>query len=170
MEADPQSLEIVIHPHEVLRQQAEPVAAVTDEVRGVAGRMIELMHEAPGVGLAAPQVGLSWRLFVVNATGEPGDDVVFINPRFIELGRDQDVYDEGCLSLPEITVNVRRPTRAVIEAQGLDGEVFRLESDEFPARVWQHEYDHLDGVLIIDKMSPTDRIANRVALKALEEG
>lgn len=169
MPTDTAKLTIVAHPDPVLRKRAERIERVDDEVRAVAAKMLELMHDAPGVGLAAPQVGLSWRMFVVNPTGEPEDDRVFINPRFIELGRDQDTYDEGCLSLPEVTVTVRRPIRAVIEAQGVDGEVFRLESDAFPARVWQHEFDHLEGVLIIDKMSPSDRIANRAAIKALEE-
>jgi peptide deformylase len=169
MSVDPASLEIVVHPHPVLRQKAQPVPEVTDEVRAVALRMLELMHEAPGVGLAAPQVGLSWRLFVANPTGEPDDDRVFINPRFVELGRDQDVYDEGCLSLPDITCQVRRPVIAVIEALDLEGKPFTLAGEGFAPRVWQHEYDHLDGVLIIDKMSTTDRIANRQALRALEE-
>ncbi|MEQ9461687.1 MAG: peptide deformylase [Phycisphaeraceae bacterium] len=169
MPVDPARLQIVVHPHPVLRQRAQEVAAVTDEVRGVALRMLDLMHEAPGVGLAAPQVGLSWRMFVANPTGEPEDDLVFVNPRFAELGRDQDLHDEGCLSLPDITCQVRRPTFAVIEALDLQGQSFRLAGEGFAPRVWQHEYDHLEGVLIIDKMSPSDRIANRQALRALEE-
>ncbi|WP_428389762.1 peptide deformylase [Mucisphaera sp.] len=169
MSVDPSQLAIIHHPNPVLRQKARPIPEITDEVRAVAQRMLDIMHEAPGVGLAAPQVGLSWRLFVANPTGEPEDDSIYINPRFIELGREQEAADEGCLSLPDITCAVRRPITATIEAQNEQGETITLTAEGFPARVWQHEYDHLEGTMIIDKMTPTDRIANRKALKALED-
>ena len=170
MPVDPLSLRIVTYPDPVLRQPAEAVTEFNDEVRGVAHRMLELMREAPGVGLAAPQVGLSWRVFVANPTGEPGDDRVFINPEIVEASRDVAAMEEGCLSLPEIRGEVQRPRRVTVRAIDLDGERFELTSDELPARVWQHEIDHLDGVLIIDKMTRMDRLANRRPLKALEAG
>ena len=168
MAVDIAKLRIVHHPEAVLRRVAEPVAEVDDEVRAVAARMIELMHEARGVGLAAPQVGLPWRLFVANPTGEPGDELVAINPELGEFAPTTAPRDEGCLSLPHVTGEITRPTGVTLTATGLDGERFTLRSDDFAARVWQHEHDHLDGVLIIDKMTRVDRMANRRALAELE--
>ena len=169
MPVDPEQLAIVHYPHPVLRQKADPIAEVTDEVKAVGAKMIELMHQAPGVGLAAPQVGLAWRMFVANPTGEPGDNRVYINPQLSEPGGGNAARDEGCLSLPGITVEVLRPAEITIRAIGLDGEPFEESADDLLARIWQHEYDHLDGVLIIDKMSPMDRMANKRAIKELEE-
>ncbi|MFI4859418.1 MAG: peptide deformylase [Phycisphaerales bacterium JB063] len=165
---DPDSLAIVHYPAPVLREAAKPVPEVTDEVRAVAQKMIELMHAAPGVGLAAPQVGLPWRMFVANPTGEPGDDRVYINPVIVATAGGKTARDEGCLSLPQITVEVVRPEQATIRATDLDGNAFEQSADDLLARIWQHEYDHLDGVLIIDKMSTIDRMANKRALRALE--
>ncbi|GAB4107908.1 MAG: hypothetical protein Kow00105_12290 [Phycisphaeraceae bacterium] len=159
---------IVHYPHPVLRQVAEPVPEVNDIVRRVAVKMLELMHRAKGVGLAAPQVALPWRLFVANPTGDPGDDRVFINPELSDPSRETHVHEEGCLSLPNITGEIVRPTRITIRALDEHGEPFTLTSDELPARVWQHEYDHLDGILILDRMSPIDKVANRQAVLELE--
>lgn len=169
MAVDIESLGIVHYPDPVLRDKARPIEQVDDEVRDVAQRMIELMHQAPGVGLAAPQVGLSWRMFVCNPTGEEGDNRIYINPELSELGGGSASRDEGCLSLPGITAEVTRPTSATIRAVGLDGEVFEESADDLLARIWQHEYDHLDGILIIDKMSPIDKMANKRVLRELEE-
>jgi len=160
---------IVTYPSPVLRRKADPVGAVTDEVRAVAGRMFELMREAGGVGLAAPQVGLCWRMFVANATGEPDDDQVFINPVLSAATKEQTAAEEGCLSLPDIRAQILRPQGITIDALNLSGESFQIVSDDFPARVWQHEFDHLEGVLILDKMDRLDRIANRRQIKRLEE-
>jgi peptide deformylase len=162
-------LRICYWPDPVLKRQADAVPEFTDEVRAVAERMIELMHEARGVGLAGPQVGLSWRLFVANATTLPEDDLVFINP-ILRDPSDQTVENaEGCLSLPEVTVQVTRPESITIEAYDLDGKPFALEGEELPARIWQHEFDHLEGVLILDRMSPMDRMTNKKVLEELEE-
>jgi peptide deformylase len=169
MPVDPQTLAIVHYPDPVLREKARPIEQVTDEVKAVAQRMIELMHQAPGVGLAAPQVGLNWRMFVANPTGEAGDDRVYINPELSELVGGDAARDEGCLSLPGVTVEVTRPAHATIRATNLDGQTFQDSADDLLARIWQHEYDHLDGVLIIDKMSAMDRMANKRAIKELEE-
>jgi len=169
MAIDPADLAIVNYPHPVLREKAKAIAEINDEVRAIAQRMIELMHQAPGVGLAAPQVGLPWRMFVANPTGEEGDDQVYINPELSGAGGGNAARDEGCLSLPNITVEVLRPTQITIRATGLDGQAFEVSADDLLARIWQHEYDHLDGVLIIDKMSPMDRMANKRAIKELEE-
>ena len=168
MAVDIDQLKILHYPHPALRRKADPVGEVTEEVQAVAKRMLELMHEAPGVGLAAPQVGLNWRMFVANPTGEPEDDDVYINPTLSQPSDETEVVEEGCLSLPGVDVQVRRPIEITIEATDLDGERFTATSDQLPARIWQHEYDHLDGRLILDRMSPLDRRANRKAIRALE--
>lgn len=168
MSIDPNRLQIVLYPDPVLRQQAKPIAHIDDEVRAIAARMIELMHQAPGVGLAAPQVGLPWRMFVANPTGQPEDDQVYINPRITNLGGGNVAREEGCLSLPGITAEVIRPHEATIQATDENGEGFEIQADDLLARIWQHEYDHLDGVMIIDKMAPIDRMANKRALRELE--
>lgn len=179
---DPNTLRIVNYPAEVLRTQAEPVESVTENVRDVSRRMIELMLEAPGIGLAAPQVGISWRLFVahvppdpdeknpalpgvLNATAEP---TVYINPELSDFSTDLEPYDEGCLSLPEITGIVRRPSTVSITATDLKGNRFTHRATGLLARCWQHEMDHLDGTLIIDKFSPMDRRRTKRAVELLE--
>jgi len=111
---------------------------------------------------------LSLRLFVCNPTGEPSDDLVCINPRFAELSGAEE-KPEGCLSIPDVTVSMRRATHAELQAMDPDGRSFAVTGNELLARIWQHEVDHLDGRLIIDNMSETDEIANRKALKQLEE-
>ncbi len=173
MSVDVSSMSIVQYPNPVLRRKAAEVAAINDEVRAVAARMIELMNEAEGVGLAAPQVGLSWRMFVTKPwKSEQGDEShpqrVFINPR-LRVGRGELIaHDEGCLSLPGITIEVRRPRQASIEAFDERGRPFAVASEAFIARIWQHEFDHINGVLIIDRMSPKDRLATRRTLRDLE--
>jgi peptide deformylase len=167
--ADPTQLRIVHYPDPTLRTRAQDIPQVNDQVRAVARRMLQLMHEAPGVGLAGPQVGLRWRLFVANPTGEPGDDRVFINPLLRDPSLQQDEAEEGCLSLPDIRAPIRRPTHVTVEATDLEGQRFALTGEGLPARIWQHEFDHLNGVLIIDRMTPIDRMANRKLIRELEK-
>jgi peptide deformylase len=162
------SLTIIRYPDPVLQKPAAPVDAFGPDMGKLGGRMLNLMKESKGVGLAAPQVGLSIRVFVCNATGEPADDLICINPRFIELSG-ADEQDEGCLSIPSATVRMRRAVHARMEAFDPTGVRFERTADGLLARVWQHEVDHLDGRLIIDAMSPTDDIANRRILKQLEQ-
>ncbi|MCL4212201.1 MAG: peptide deformylase [Phycisphaerales bacterium] len=167
MMVDPASLRIVLFPAEILRRKADPVAVVTDEVRAVARRMLELMRDAEGIGLAAPQVGLPWRLFVTGPhEGEP--ERVFINPELTEPSEELEVHEEGCLSIPNVRVEVRRPREITISALDLDGRPFTLRRSDLLARAWQHEVDHLNGVLIIDRMGPMDRLANRRAIRDLK--
>jgi peptide deformylase len=168
MAVDVQKLRIVHYPDPVLRQVAQPVEPLNDEVRAVALQMIQLMHEAQGVGLAAPQVGLPWRMFVANPTGEPQDDAVYINPTLCEPQRTTEAAEEGCLSLPGIRGEITRPTGITLAATDFHGQPITRTASGLEARIWQHEYDHLDGVLIIDKMPSVDRRANRRALKELE--
>lgn len=170
MAVDVDKLRIVHYPDPVLRRKADPVGAITPEVRSVAARMVELMHEADGVGLAAPQVGLSWRLFVANWTGQRGEghDWVFIDPQLVEPGRQVGLHQEGCLSLPDIRAEITRPLSITIHATGLDGKRFTLTGSGLDARVWQHEFDHLEGTLILDRMTRVDKLANRRKIKELE--
>ncbi len=170
MDVDLNTLSILLHPAESLRRQTHRVDVVDERIRGIAYRMIELMRAHEGIGLAAPQVGLSLRLFVTRHAEDreqPGG-LVYINPT-IEVLDGTVVEDlEGCLSLPDIDVLVRRPVSVRLRATGLDGEEIVEESDEHFARVWQHEVDHLDGVLIIDRMNTMERLRNRKAIRALE--
>ncbi|MHC4976737.1 MAG: peptide deformylase, partial [Planctomycetota bacterium] len=168
-------------PDPVLKRKALEIESVTDEVRAVARRMIDLMYEAEGIGLAAPQVGLGWRLFVADVppdeeTRHLGDSpptctsspMVFINPKLHGFEGDLEAFEEGCLSLPDIRGEVRRPPRVSITALDLEGEEFTLRADDLLARCLQHEFDHLEGVLIIDRMTQLSRMKTRSAIKNLE--
>ena len=170
MSVNAADLRLVHYPHPALRQRADHIEVVDDNVRAVAERMLELMVEAEGIGLAAPQVGLSWRMFVTrDPLGEqPG--FVWINPVLEVVDPAVDMDEEGCLSLPGITIRVTRPTGVRIRGLDLDGQAIEAESNEHLGRVWQHEVDHLDGRLITDYMSSMDRIRNRRAIRDLERG
>ena len=157
----------MIHPAEVLRLKAEKVVEFDEDLASMVEEMIKIMHDSDGVGLAAPQAGHSVQVFVCNAREEGDEDMVFINPEILEHGDTQEWAEEGCLSLPGIHGRVRRPTRVRIRAQDLQGVMFEVESETFSARVWQHELDYLQGVLILDRMRPIDRLAARRAIKDL---
>jgi len=180
---DVDSLHVRTYPDPVLRRKAEPVGAVTDEVRQVAARMIDLMRQADGVGLAAPQVGLPWRLFVAEVP--PGPDGsertaesdpptaligahVYINPEITTFEGDLISAEEGCLSLPDIVGEVRRSPVVELSALGPDAEPVAHRAGGLLARCLQHELDHLDGVLIIDRMTQMSRMKTRSALRDLE--
>lgn len=159
---------VVLYPDPVLRQKAKPVAAVDAAVRELVADMFATMKAEDGAGLAAPQVGVPLRIFVTGAPDRGVPLKVYINPQIVDVQGDLEGADEGCLSLPEIRGTVRRPVQCTIRAMDLEGNEFTETSSEFAARVWQHEYDHLDGILIVDKMSPLDRLRVRRALKDLK--
>ena len=169
MSAIAASLQLRYYPDPVLETPAEPIEHVDDEVRAVAERMIELMHQHQGVGLAGPQVGLGWRLFVFDLTGEADKAQVMINPVLSEPTRATEASEEGCLSLPDIHGKITRPVGITIDALDHLGQPVRFTEEGLIARIWQHEYDHLDGVLITDRMPPLDRTANKRALRELEK-
>jgi len=159
----------VLYPHPVLRQRAKPVASVDASIRGLVEEMFDLMRAEEGAGIAAPQVGEALRIFVTEEREEEGHPArVYINPVLSGFDGQLEEYDGGCLSLPGIRGNIRRPPKAVIEAIDLEGKPFRLESDQFMARVWQHEFDHLEGTLILDRMTVLDRLRVRRLVKDLE--
>jgi peptide deformylase len=135
---------------DILRQKAEPVAEITDEIRELVREMFVTMEKEEGVGLAAPQIGRGIRLFVVKA--DDGIERTFINPQIIETSVETCSYEEGCLSIPKTYEDVIRPERITIQARNEKGRRFNLEADNFLARVIQHEYDHLEGILFIDRI------------------
>lgn len=161
-------LRIIHYPDPRLRRVSQPVPAVTPEIRELAVRMLELMRESKGVGLAAPQVGLNIRMFVMNPTGEPTDNRVYINPVLSEPDGEE-TAEEGCLSIPEVHVQVGRNRTMRIQAIDLEGQPIDETQTGFVARVWQHEFDHLNGVLITDRMGLSDRFQHKKVLKELEE-
>ena len=157
---------IVIYPNPVLRARAKPVDKIDEFVRQLVADMHRVVGEEEGAGIAAPQLGESLRIFL--ACPSRGEEPrVFINPK-IEVAGAVSPHKEGCLSLPDIFADILRPAFVRITATALDGSEFSLESDGFAARVWQHEFDHLEGMLIIDRMRPIDRLSNRRALRDLE--
>ena len=145
----------------VLRMRASEVETFDDELSRIAGRMTELMHEAEGVGLAATQIGILRRFFVCTLDGE---DHVLVNPAVRPDGDETDVEEEGCLSLGSVRVPIERATRVTIEARDAAGEPVSLALEGMDARVVQHELDHLDGVLLLDR---TDAESRREALSKL---
>ena len=159
---------VVLYPDPVLRRKAAPVGRVDGAVRALVDDMFRLMDEEEGAGLAAPQVGESLRIFVTGTSERGVPRKAYVNPELVELTGEFESMDEGCLSLPDIRGSVRRPTVVTIRALDLDGNEFSETASDFRARVWQHEFDHLDGVLIIDKMSPLDRLRVRRALRDMK--
>ena len=160
---------LALHPDPILKQKAEPVTTFDEALRGLATEMTRIRREYDGIGLAAPQAGVSLRMFVCNTDeDEEAEDVVFVNPELLEASGDLLWDEEGCLSLPRVHGKVRRPSFVRIRAFDLEGKPFELESSALDARVWQHEYDHLDGILILDRMPVLDRLSNRRVLKELE--
>ena len=162
-----QELTILAYPDPRLRRPGVTVERFDDELRRIAARMFELMREARGVGLAAPQVGLPMRLFVMNHSQQPGDDRIIVNPVLLDP-TGEELAEEGCLSLPNITTSVTRPTTITLEAQDEFGQPIRLTQTGYVARIWQHECDHLNGVLIIDRAGPSAKMLVRPALRELE--
>ena len=151
-------LEIVLHPHPALRWKSKEVSRIDDELRAMVAEMFELMYSARGIGLAANQVALPYRLFVINPTGdkeEKDQELVFINPQ-ITRKNGSETDEEGCLSLPEIFGPVTRATKIIVDAFDLHGQQFELELEDLHARVVQHEYDHVEGVMFTDRVPPLE--------------
>ncbi len=163
-----EDLRIVHYPDPRLKKRSVPVERFDENLKALAQRMLELMKEARGVGLAAPQVGLNIRLFVMNHTGNPEDDRIYVNPELYDPAGDE-VGEEGCLSLPNITADVLRSKFMRIKAQDVEGNPIEQAETGYIARIWQHETDHLNGVLITDRMGMVAKMAARKALKELEQ-
>lgn len=178
-------LEILQYGHPVLRQRCRKVTAIDDDLTCLVADMLETMVAADGVGLAAPQVGEAIRLAVVDVSHDPecvsylrvnGEDtaleslmpLVFINPK-LEFGKTREFGTEGCLSIQGLRAEVKRPAEVVATLPQLDGSVLVVETDGLLARALQHEIDHLNGVLFIDRLPPAAKVGMRSRLKMLLE-
>ena len=150
--------EIVKYPDPVLERKTEPVTEFDNELRALVDDMFESMYAAKGIGLAAPQIGLSKRLTVIDLSfkEKPQDKIVLVNPEII-FREGKQYEEEGCLSLPEIREKVSRAARVRVKAQNVNGEWFEMEGEELLARAFQHEIDHLEGILFFRRVSALKR-------------
>jgi peptide deformylase len=147
-------MQVTTYGDSVLRRKAEPVDVIDDDIREICRTMVEVMIRENGVGLAAPQIGISKRIFVIDVDDELH---VFINPELVERSDELEETREGCLSVPGVDAPVARSVRAVVEGTNLNGEQVRLEGEGLIARAIQHEMDHLDGRLFLDQLSTARR-------------
>ena len=162
-------MEIVTYPHPTLRHKSKPIKRVDATLKEIVRKMFALMYEAKGVGLAANQVDLPLRLFVANLSSDPdeAEEQVFVNP-VVSRPQGNDEKEEGCLSLPGLYGQVRRPEKVRLNAYNLEGAEVQAELDGFGSRVVQHELDHLDGVMFIDRLTTTGRLAAASEIEEFE--
>ena len=142
---------------EVLRRRAEEIPEIDDGLRKLIRDRLETMYDAEGIGLAGPQVGVDRRVIVVDLREEGSTPLALVNPRIVDSAADTDKAEEGCLSIPGVSGVVERPTRVVVEALSDTGDPLRIEAEGLLGRCLQHEVDHLDGVLFVDRLSPLKR-------------
>ena len=173
---------MILLPDPVLRERSTPVERVDDDLRRLAADMLETMYEAPGIGLAAVQVGVPRRLIVMDVAQRdpeapedephPRDPIVLVNPEIVSVGDAANVYEEGCLSIPDYYAEVERPASVRVRWTDLDGEAHEREAEGLFATCVQHEMDHLDGTLFIDHISRLrrDRVVKRFVKLAKESG
>lgn len=164
-------MKIVQYPHPALRTVCKPLTTLDESVRTAAAEMLDLMYKAEGLGLAAPQVALDYRLIAINFDGDPERkdlEVVAINPVVVESkGAEKD--REGCLSFPGLYQDIRRFKTVKVQYYALDGNLHEMTCSDLAARIWQHEIDHLNGTLFIDKMGPLAKIGSKKALEGFVE-
>jgi len=163
-------LKIVTWPNPILETPADPVTEFNGDLKQLAESMFETMYSAPGVGLAAVQVGVPKRLFVMDCSGgkDPAQRVVMINPEVISMEGKQN-GEEGCLSFPGIFFGVERNLRAIVRAHDVNGNEFELDGTELTARCMLHETDHCDGIVFLDKMTPLKREIVKRKIKKLQK-
>jgi peptide deformylase len=163
-------MKIVHYPHPSLRHVAQPLKAIDKKVHLVVGEMLDLMYESKGLGLAAPQVCLPYQVLVMNPSADPNQrdqEGIFINPVIIER-KGSIEGEEGCLSLPGLYCKVRRAKIVTVRAYNLNAESFDITATELQGRVLQHEIDHLQGVLFIDKIGPVAKLSARGSIQEFE--
>jgi len=163
---------IVLYPDPILLTPTDRVQRIDDDIAALVRDMVETMHAAPGIGLAANQLGVSKRVCVVDlSVGDEEDDLhVFINPRIVEVGGNE-VAEEGCLSFPDVHLDIERPFLATVEAQGLDGKTFTIAARGLLARAMQHEIEHLEGRVFLQNLSPLKReLMKRQIKKRIKAG
>lgn len=161
-------LKVRKYPDPVLARPAQPIRRIDAHLRSLVEEMFETMYREKGVGLAAPQIGQSIRLCVVNPTGKKDDELILINPVIVESTGEQ-LEEEGCLSVPGIRTNVPRAAHVRVRAYDPDGNELDIEADGLLARVFQHELDHLNGRLFFHRLNDAARMTLRARLKALED-
>lgn len=163
-------LQIVTWPNPILEVPADPVTEFNEDLKKLVSNMFETMYLAPGVGLAAVQVGIPKRLFVMDCSGgkDPAQRIVMINPEVVSMEGKQD-GDEGCLSFPGIFFNVERDLRAVVRAHDINGKEFEVDGTELTARCMLHETDHCDGIVFLDKMTPLKREIVKRKIRKLQK-
>ena len=142
-------MKLLLYPHPVLKQKAAPIKEITEETRRVAAAMLEIMAQNKGIGLAGNQVGFPFRIVVINLTGDKKNDLILVNPRIISA-EGEEICEEGCLSFPGVRGRVPRAKRIKVRYIDSEGQPVTAELSGFPARVFQHEIDHLDGVVYVD--------------------
>jgi len=163
---DLSSLKIITYGDPRLAEPCSPIDEIDDAVRALADRMFEIMFTSGGVGLAAPQVGATVRLFVASPTASPEDKKAYVNPRIVSQDGGE-TLEEGCLSVPGVRGKIKRYKTVTIEAQDLTGRTFTETGRGVLARIFQHEMDHLDGRVIVDRMGSVARMAHRRRLADL---
>jgi len=160
--------DVILYPSEILRKKCKSVGNPGDiTLKNIITSMFETMKKYHGIGLAAPQIGLEQRYFVCNVTGKEEDDLVFVNPEIQPVGKMVEMV-EGCLSFPAVEVLCKRAKKCEVKAFDIEGKEFELGAEGLLARVIQHEYEHLEGRLIVDRMTETDKIANKRSLESLK--
>jgi len=160
--------DLIRYPSPVLTRRAEPVEEFNDNLRQCVERMRVIMGEKKGIGLAAPQVGVLLRFFLIGLDGDAESIRAYINPQ-LTLGDTIETMEEGCLSVPGVFTKIRRYKTCEVTAQDLQGHTFTDTADGLYARCLQHEYDHLEGITLVNRMGTTARIVHRKQLKKLEE-
>ncbi len=159
---------ITHYPSEILVGKARPVEKIDDDIRRLVDKMVDIMRENKGIGLAAPQAGVPLRLFIISLDGSKEDVRAYVNPTVTPDGELGSV-EEGCLSVPGIYTRIRRYKECEVTATDLDGNEFTERAEGLYARALQHEYDHIEGMTIVNRMGQTARIAHRRQLKKLTE-
>ncbi len=162
--------EILTYPNPELKKKSAPVTVINEKIRELARDMAETMYEAPGVGLAAPQIGVHQRVIVIDVSGKDEEPqlIVAVNPVIIHA-EGESYEEEGCLSVPKYAANVRRHARVVVKALNLEGEEVTYKADELLAIAFQHEIDHLEGILFIDHISTLKREIFRKKYRRMQE-
>lgn len=167
---DAEKCRITHYPATVLARRAEPIEKIDDSVRRLVEKMTDIMLDNKGIGLAGPQVGLALRMFIISLDGTRDSVRAYINPKVTPVTDEIELFEEGCLSVPRVYTKIRRYKKCRVTATDLNGKQFTEDAEGLYARALQHEYDHVEGLTVVNRMSQTARIAHRRQLKRLEKG
>jgi peptide deformylase len=169
MTIDTSEMGLNVYPAPILKQKAEPMPLpLPDNIDEVVERMLEIMYDYNGIGLAGPQAGLSLRVIVYDLSDSRDDGVALINPEFVHCSKDKMDSDEGCLSFPDVNGMVQRSEIVKIKGLRPDGSEVEIEADELMSAMFQHEVDHLDGITFVDRLGATGKLKVRRQLQELE--